>query len=511
MKLKEALTSKTDFTLKQYSVIAMLYLILPVIVFFIGFMKMFWALFFSVLFIGAFFLFCKYNRKANLSSPHISKDTLQISVAQILLLILFAIVICILSGVGEFIWSAYDHRMRWATLNDLVNYKWPIIYDLSKQENPVVRDILGDGKVAFTYYYCFWLIPSLFGKLWGLLAARIALVIWASIGLSLVFLGTQFLTKANFTLGTFVLLFTSGLEIFPYLINLAIGYNEFPETWNGLFPIFGFFVQIATVANQCIPIWIIAILLLTTNNVKSIGFIGSFAFIYSPWATFGLVPIALFILFSAKNKREILSINNFIVPLATLIIFVPFYTSNSSASSVRGFTWERFDRFGDFLSGYIGCVIIEFLFWFILLYKSQKHNKMFILLFVEMMLFPLYCISLFNDFLMRGSIAPMFILTLFVIDAVWDELNELKSKHTNKKWYSLLLLTAVVLSTFSQFYFLETCIRKTITSYDANREKTVLAVTSFGNIRDEDQAYLINLQFYVRDYENNFFYKYLAK
>ena len=133
------------------------------------------------------------------------------------------------------------------------------------------------------------MVPAIFGKLFGLLTARIVLLIWSAIGLILVTLGALILYgKQSRFLFIGIILF-AGFDVFPYLFNEYVrGFGATWEDWTWHFRVVGNFYQIMNVFHQSIPGWLITILLLLCTNSKSIGLLGSLIFCYSPSS-----PVAL--------------------------------------------------------------------------------------------------------------------------------------------------------------------------------------------------------------------------
>lgn len=79
-------------------------------------------------------------------------------------IIFFIILFVVVSGVGELFPQSFDMRNgRNATIRDLINFSWPIIYP--------------KNGFGFVYYFANWVIPSLFGKLLGLNIGIFSLVI----------------------------------------------------------------------------------------------------------------------------------------------------------------------------------------------------------------------------------------------------------------------------------------------------------------------------------------------
>ena len=246
---------------------ALIYLSLPVIIFFIGYLKVWWALLFSAGIAGAVILAMRdYGKKSPDAALDPSEKKIEIKASCLIFLLIAIPLFLYWGGVGEFGNCSADHRVRYAILNDLVEYKWPVVYDYSTQQNPAVAASLGSGTAAFAYYFVFWMIPALFGKIFGLLVARIVLLIWTGIGLFLIFAGASLLYKrASRALFIFLILF-AGFDVIPYVINLITKTDTTWEGWNSHLFIHGNFFQIMNVFNQSIPGWLITILLLLAKD-----------------------------------------------------------------------------------------------------------------------------------------------------------------------------------------------------------------------------------------------------
>ena len=181
-------------TISRFFLASLIYLTLPVVIFFIGYLKFGWAVLFSSLTVfSAWWVWHDLSKKKSGEIKDLNEKSVTIKYSYFLFLIPVVLLFLYLGGVSEFSWCVGDHRVRYAILYDLIEYKWPVIYDFSTQSNPVVAESLGSGKVAFAYYFVFWMIPALFGKVFGMMAARIVLMIWSAIGLSLVALGADLL------------------------------------------------------------------------------------------------------------------------------------------------------------------------------------------------------------------------------------------------------------------------------------------------------------------------------
>ena len=506
-------------TFSNFFLAAMIYLVLPVIIFFIGYLKIVWALLFSVITIGCVVLgFLDIAKKKPENALEERSVTLKTS--YFIWLIPFALFFIYLSGVGEFSWCVGDHRVRYAILNDLINYKWPVIYDFSTQHNPVVAEALGEGKVAFAYYFIFWMVPAVFGKLFGLLTARIVLVIWSAIGLILLTIGALILYGKQSRFLFIGLMLFAGFDVFPYLYNEYIrGFGATWEDWTWHLRVVGNFYQLMNVFHQSIPGWLITVLLLLCTNSKSIGLLGSLMFCYSPWAAIGILPMCIckMVITNKGHKakevlKNIFSVGNLIVPTVFFICFASFYTANSNSATEYGFIWTFYSSWKTLLIDYIAFVVFEFGIWVLLIHKKYKKDWMFYAAVATMVILPVYKMTPPNDLLMRGSMAPLFTIALYVVMFVTDSFNEMMEKG-NKKAKPRLIVLALLVAAYSSFNFMLTSTLFTTMIYAKLEPETDIktSIVSFGDIRDEEHIDMVQRQFYIYDYEDSFFFKYLAK
>ena len=156
-----------------------------------------WAAIFGIGLIVPVTLCLLDNKKRKEDRCTLAAESISVKPSFVIFVSLALLVLLVLSGIGEFVFTSEDHRVRYAILNDLVHYKWPVVYDYSTQTNPAVIAQLGNGHGALTYYLVFWMFPALVGKMFGLLAARIALVIWSAIGMFLVTIGVSLMYRTG--------------------------------------------------------------------------------------------------------------------------------------------------------------------------------------------------------------------------------------------------------------------------------------------------------------------------
>jgi hypothetical protein len=154
---------------ENYISIISLLLIVPVIIFFIFFTKLYIS-------IPAIFIIIICYR--NLVIAEKSKEKVKIKQKKNYYLTVTIILLLwnIFSGIGSFSYQNNDFNVRNAVLRDLINYDWPVVYDFSNVESDI-KEVIGDGQAGFVYYYAYWLPSALFGKIFGELGANIFLII----------------------------------------------------------------------------------------------------------------------------------------------------------------------------------------------------------------------------------------------------------------------------------------------------------------------------------------------
>ena len=373
---------------------------------------------------------------------------------------------------------------------------------------------------VFAYYFVFWMVPAVVGKLFGLLAARIVLLIWSAIGLILIAIGALILYGKQSRFLFIGLVLFAGFDVFPYLYNEYIsGFGATWEDWTWHFRVVGNFYQLMNVFHQSLPGWLITLLLLLCTNSKSIGLLGSLMFCYSPWAAIGVLPMCICKLIITNRKlkakevlKNLFTIGNLVAPVVFLVCFATFYTANSNATYDYGFIWTFYGNKFTMVIDYVAYVVFEFGLWVLLIHKKYKKDWMFYCAILTMLIIPIYKMTGPNDLLMRGSMAPLFAIGLYAVMFVTDSFNEMMEKG-NKKVKPRLVVLSLLVAAFTSFNFMLTSTLLTAMTYAKMEPETDIktGIESFGNINDEQYIVMVQAQFYVYDYENNVFFKYLAK
>ena len=511
---------------RSFFAVAGVYLLLPVLIFFAGYLKIpVAAACVAVTCLIGYLAFRDSNRAPDRS---LMEDCVTIPVKFIVIASVFAVCVTVITGVGELVWTTYDHAFRRAILNDLINYKWPVIYQPETQMNPDVRQMItSQAPQGFIYYFTYWMPAALTGKLFGFTAANIFLILWNSLGIVLIIIGISIYVRRNSYASMFVLLCFSGLDVIPYYINQI--WLNIDEQWmwvDGCVPHMSFvsnFNNMENVYHQAIPCYLIIILLLTARNNRSTGLIGSLMFAYSPWATFGMIVPCIVQLFNGRyrtgdrrrNIRNILSPCNIVMPVIILIIYGAFYMAKADSASDRGFTWEYYGSIGKFIPAYLILLAVEVLPVAALVFSKRRKDPMFWGAIIILLLCPLYKITESNDFTMRASMPGLFILAVFLVKLISDYSEEdTKLARQNKKRKGIaanlkLAALSVVLvgMAYVTYFMLSVIIPGTFMSSDRPENHIV----SFGNQATPYYTEKISDQFFSENPYDTLFFKYLGK
>lgn len=508
------------------------FIVIPVIVFCLGYLRWYVGIPFAFCFAALSAVAVLECRKPAAGRTELTSNAKEIVIPLKYLIgfAVFAVFLAWFSGVGEFIYSLQDHAIRRATLSDLVSYKWPVIYDYSTQTNPDVIKEIGKtgGKTALMYYFTYWMPAALFGKLFGRTAADLFLMLWTALGIFLILIGMAKINGRACVTQPMFLMFFGGLDVIPALVHSATGYRLWTSL-EGWVPNMAYYCnmnEFANVFHQCVPCFLITVLIMLSVNTRSFGLTGGLLFAYSPFGVFGIIPVILTAMFRKELRQDVkgtlkdlITAANVIPAVILLVMYGSFYSANSQAVGKNGFTWKYYDSIGLFVICYLCFIIIEVLPVSAVLFKRYKKNAFYRCAVICLTLIPLYMMTWVNDFAMRASMPSRLIMCVLLAGffrELYDEDCErlLKKKKIGKKKtvgliFAILTVILMMFPGFVNAYL----IGGSQATGEPDRKDMV---GSFGNINyatdgSIEYAYVINNQFYTDDYMDSFFFRYLGK
>ncbi len=405
--------------------ISIIYLLVPFIIFCIGYLKTYVSASISILFLGLIVL--------NLRAAPRDDQSLQISRGNLVFTTIGILLWVALSGIGGFAFQNTDFHIRNAIFRDLITYDWPVKFFT----NPINPSI----PYSLVYYTGFWLPAALIGKLTGWVGANIALYLWTGAGiiLTILLLATKIKLKPWHL--TLILILFSGMDWLGSLLRFITVPNTPNTLWPPIFhlewwvPGFqysSFTTQLFWVFNQAVPAWICMALLFVSADRKLILLIWSFCCFYAPLPALGMFPYVVLKVpkevidpESIANGLKVKSVHDFlsrlVKDLVSLFTFenvlgggiilgisLAYFLSNPQSSQTSAFHLTPIKLI---------IVVIFLLFeglilWWILKGRYQA-NLNWYAAGILLMVIPLINIGIGNDFGMRASIPTLFMLLIW--------------------------------------------------------------------------------------------------
>ncbi len=371
--------------------ISFLYIIIPVMLFIIGWVRYYIAI--------PVYLVCGIILYNYLKGNQKDKGSFLVSKKVLLFAIILAAIFIFFSGIGELVYQPdffLDYKARNAIFKSLIYSSWPVRY--------------ADNSYL-CYYICQWIVPAVIGK--GLtyiisnsnlvlLISNIILYLWCVFGMLLLFLWVLKIFKKSSPKKLYMILisfaFFSGLDILGELIvngkldprGLSNGF----EWWSRIewqYPSFNSFIYWAF--NQAF-----ISLLITLITVDSIDYKNQLVWLvlgmfYSPFQmlSIGVYCLTLCILNSIKNKnlnmfKKYIKLPNILAICFILPVISLYYLANYQSSvDLRHDIRAPFN-----LKIYIIFVFVEFLIYVLLIYrKNYKYNKNILIITFYLLLIPL--------------------------------------------------------------------------------------------------------------------------
>lgn len=401
---------KTRIRGKLLFVFATLYILIPNIIFILGYVKLYISIPLSILLIASFYFSTKDFPTYNIDFFKYRKKI--IFICCILAIWIF------LSGVGGLCWqNRWDHKFRNAVFRDLVSNSWPV----------------SKGGEKLCYYFGYWLPSALVGKIFGLSIGYFSQFVFAIIGVVLVaLLIFNYNKKVNFRT-IFILIFFSGMDAVVFMINhsgieliKAVCSGQHIELLLNYFNSSSNTTLLFWLYNQIIPFWVGFMLLLSQSNNKNKTLTFCCMVLFCPFPAVALAPVMAYWLFFkntnegqfAKRIKQLISLRNLAFFCLALIVSL-FFMSNQSAAgiSVLPINVNTLLRFIAFAITDLGIYLV--LLW------NRKDIPLHILLTVTAIC-SFVAMGNSYDFAWRTCIPLSFYLMLLAIKFLNEHLNSKK-------------------------------------------------------------------------------------
>ena len=431
------------------------------------------------------------------------------------------------TGHGSFIGSeGYDVPWRSAIYQDLNNQQWPLVY--------------GASQGSLVYYLVYWLVPASISYLFnfGDLASNGVLVIWTYFGLRLflqLLLNYLQVGKKQVIPMSLIFLFWSGLSVLgvtivnmfwdqPLVKMIKWGWNVWWYTNISLdgyltgYMIRTLFDSLGNIYNQFTPILLGLILLLFTRKFKYYALIGLLVLPFSPFGFLGLFVI-MFALFAIElcqgvkygNAGQVLkeacSRENIISALTICPVFWLYFTCNSTSAGTTGYFSAPLAAYDvKRISMLLLYYVLQFGIYMGLIYKDTSEKKLWWIILLSLILFPIFRLGNGCDLGWNGSIAGFYLLMILVMQYILKVWN---SKAWNMRFFVLyaFLIIGAITPLQQMTSQLGQCIQLRVLVVRADQVNIGDTFSKIG--REEAKKDFKN--FLCVDYQDKAFYKYLAK
>lgn len=415
------------------NILIYIYLMLPTLIFMIGWMKWYFAFAFGILTAIACvraFSDSIQDKCLLISTPADSKTFLK----ALLLITLWVY----LSGIGGWCYQNSDHEVRSAIFRALVEYDWPVVSY--------------DGSRGLIYYIGFWLPAACVGKIFGLEAGYAAQVIWAVLGIFIVYYLICVYRKKVDLLPIAFLVFFSGLDYVGTWILGGEGVDlrlaAHLEWWAYDMQFTSMTAQLFWVFNQAIPAWVATGLIMTQKNCKNMLFILSLTMLSSTIPFVGLIPIVIYLYVKRVKAdrscwKEVFTLQNIVgVVVIGGCVFLYLIGNISGGMIGRESAGLTAAEPAAQLLRYLLFYFLEFGIYLFFVCKYRKRDSLVYLITIILIICPFIKVGSDYDFCMRASVPALFILMLLCMETLE------KIYLDGKKWllagYCVVLLLGAI-------------------------------------------------------------------
>lgn len=417
------------------------YLLLPVMIFLFGWCKIWLAIPGAVIIVTSYVLALKKANDLKIPVSFFNRK----DIIRIIIVTLIIIVWVTLSGVGGYVWQNGDHVYRNAIFDALVELPWPTYKEIVTADGSQIRPLV--------YYIGFWLPSAAVGKLLGISAGYCFQLIWVTLGIFLVYLLIGVWRKKIMIWPLVVMIFFSGLDYVG--INILNSNKYLPTTlthmehWSGsIYQYSSNTTQLFWVFNQAVYAWLVLMFLWNQRSKANLVLVLSTLVLVSPFAFVGLTPIIFCLYFvdlkyNEKKYRirdciiELFSFQNLIGGGFVGILSFLYLKSNASvaytASTGIVANVIQTESKGNAITGnllysvlysisiFILFFLLEVGIYLLLVWYRNRKNFLFYVVTTSLLIIPFIKVGYEADFCMRASIPALFVLMLYIIEALEEE------------------------------------------------------------------------------------------
>jgi hypothetical protein len=480
------------------------YLVLPCLVFFLGYLRIAVGIPAAVLLMYSFWR-CLRSTSADCGD--------EVTVSRKVLLVIGFVVLAwtFFGGLGGFWFQTSDWMERNAIYRDLITRPWPVVYP-------------SKGS-ALSYYIGHWMVPSVIPHLlypaigydaaW--LLGRLLLWAWTWLGVCLVVLELIQLVHAagnkQQLVALVVFIFFSGMDIIGVILRHKLGEAFDPgllhlERWADQAQFSSNTTCLYWVFNQSVAPWLATLCFLREKAPSNYVLLLVGSLLCGPFPTVGLAVLMFakavtWVVRSAREGRmaskeiliHLVSVQNVLVLLGAFSIVAMYLLSNKAASAGASILSG-----GDLIptKRYIAFIVLEAGAFAAMVWHERSHDPLFYVAVVFLCICPFIRIGEGYDFTMRASIPALLLLMTWCLEMVLEKGD---AKATRYRLRRAILIVCLAIGT----------ITPSVEIYRGLYHAATDHLTENDGLYSIEDFDFVNTNFECPDYTDKPFFRYLAK
>jgi hypothetical protein len=301
----------------------------------------------------------------------------------------------------------------WIKHNQIIDF-------LAEHNWPASAEFTHFGNLALRYYIGWHLIPSVIAKL-SPQSLALATAIWSMLGVFLFFslLRGILVTRAAIIVAPIVFILFGGADIIGTSItHYALGPTNHFEWWAGWAQYSSNTTALFWSPHQALSAWLAVILLMRCRHKRTLtpycALLVSATLLWSPFAAIGIVPFAIAL--AVQHGTRTIAFDWRAVA-STLLLALPIglYLISGTAAIPHGFIWTAACTDGPCFTwpSYFLFLAIEIGIPLTILFARGEPEQGFLVAAASALcLIPLYKMGVFNDLVMRASLPSLAVLAI---------------------------------------------------------------------------------------------------
>ena len=325
--------------------------------------------------------------------------------------------------VGGLFAPAWDWSKHYAVFGDLVQKSWPVVYSMPHGGHDYLR-----------YYLGFYLLPALGGKALGTAAIPWLASLWIAVGVALVLVQITRMFKSAWNQLAVAVTFAlfSGMDLLGgevvqwiYPLFRPFGIWTHLSDWSLPFELTSNMAQMHFIPNQALGGWLGMLLLLELlrrRNLAAVPIAILATLFWTPLATVGLAAFALVGGIVLLAKRVPWCNPKTLIPWAAMsagIVLVGIYLTAGSRGIPKGFMWSRIPYIVFAQTWVILELVWVVIFLVSVLVVGVRPKWLYWVTAASLLVIPLYWFGYSDEFDRRASIPAILVMSLLVLRGVF--------------------------------------------------------------------------------------------